>query len=192
MILNKGLLTLIFQGNKIHMKNTFYQYFGRFFLMLILALTGTQLHAKEVLVPKNLVSITDAWVRPTNPGQEVGAAYMTFLSKQDMTLVSIESSVTDSVEIHNMTMENGVMKMRMLENLALKAGEPYKLAPGGFHLMLFDLKKPLTTGEQVSFTLHFKSISLKSNSTTKTRKNTPDYKQTINVMVKAPPENATH
>ena len=192
MILNKGLLTLIFQGNKIHMKNTFYQYFGRFFLMLILALTGTQLHAKEVLVPKNLVSITDAWVRPTNPGQEVGAAYMTFLSKQDMTLVSIESSVTDSVEIHNMTMENGVMKMRMLENLALKAGEPYKLAPGSFHLMLFDLKKPLTTGEQVSFTLHFKSISLKSNSTTKTRKNTPDYKQTINVMVKAPPENATH
>ena len=174
------------------MKNTFYQYFGRFSLMLILALTGTQLHAKEVLVPKNLVSITDAWVRPTNPGQEVGAAYMTFLSKQDMTLVSIESSVTDSVEIHNMTMENGVMKMRMLENLALKAGEPYKLAPGSFHLMLFDLKKPLTTGEQVSFTLHFKSISLKSNSTTKTRKNTPDYKQTINVMVKAPPENATH
>ena len=192
MILSRSLLTLIFQGNKIHMKNTFYQYFGRFSLMLILALTGTQLHAKEVLVPKNLVSITNAWVRPTNPGQEVGAAYMTFLSKQDMTLVSIESSVTNSVEIHNMTMENGVMKMRMLENLALKAGEPYKLAPGGFHLMLFDLKKPLTTGEQVSFTLHFKSISLKSNSTTKTRKNTPDYKQTINVMVKAPPENATH
>jgi copper(I)-binding protein len=174
------------------MKNTFYKYLSCFSLSLTLALTGTQLHAKEVAAPKNLVSITNAWVRPTNPGPEVGAAYMTFLSKQDMTLVSIESSVTDSVEIHNMTMENGVMKMRMLENLALKAGEPYKLAPGGFHLMLFDLKKPLTTGEQVSFTLHFKSISLKSNSTTKTRKNTPDYKQTINVMVKAPPENATH
>ena len=174
------------------MQNTFYEHLSGFTLALILVLAGTQLHAKEVVAPKNLVSITDAWVRPTNPGQEVGAAYMTFLSKQDMTLVSIESSVTDSVEIHNMTMENGVMKMRMLENLALKAGEPYKLAPGGFHLMLFDLKKPLTAGEQVSFTLHFKSTSPKSNNTVKTHKNTPDYKQTISVIVEAPPENATH
>jgi copper(I)-binding protein len=113
---------------------------------------------------------------------------MTFLSKQDMTLVSIESSVTDSVEIHNMTMENGVMKMRMLENLALKAGEPYKLAPGGFHLMLFDLKKPMTAGEQVSFTLHFKS---NANIKNHKNKNLPDYKQTINVMVQAPPEAST-
>jgi periplasmic copper chaperone A len=104
-----------------------------------------------------------------------------------MTLASVESNVTDSVEIHNMTMENGVMKMRMLENLALKAGEPYKLAPGGFHLMLFDLKKPLTVGEQVTFTLHFKI-----NSNIKTSKKTHDYKQTISVMVKAPQENATH
>ena len=173
------------------MLNTFYQHLCRLFLALLLMLTATQLYAKEVIAPKNLVSITDAWVRPTNPGQEVGAAYMTFLSKQDMTLVSIESSVTDSIEIHNMTMENGVMKMRMLENLALKADEPYKLAPGSFHLMLFDLKKPLTAGEQVSFTLHFKPSSTKSNSAVKTRKNIPDYKQSINVMVQAPPENTT-
>ncbi len=174
------------------MQNTLYKYLSCFSLSLTLALTGTQLYAKDVVTPKNLVAISDAWVRATNPGQEVGAAYMTFLSKQDITLMSIESSVTDSVEIHNMTMENGVMKMRMLENLALKAGEPYKLAPGGFHLMLFDLKKPLTVGEQVSFTLHFKSTSSKSNSPVKTRKNNSDYKQTISVKVQAPPENATH
>lgn len=181
-----------FQGNKIHMQNTFYKYFGRFSLALMLILSGTQLYAKEAVASKNLVSITEAWVRPSNPGQEVSAAYMTFLSKQDITLVSIESSVTDSVEIHNMTMENGVMKMRMLENLALKAGEPYKLAPGGFHLMLFDLKKPLTVGEQVNFTFHFKSTSTKSSSTAKTHKNIPEYKQTISVIVQAPPENASH
>ncbi len=174
------------------MQNTFYKYFGRFSLSLMLALISIQLHAKEVVESKNIVSISDAWVRPTNPGQEVGAAYMTFLSKQDMTLVSIESSVTDSVEIHNMTMENGVMKMRMLENLALKTGAPYKLAPGSFHLMLFDLKKPLTVGKQVRFTLHFKSTA-KSNVNVKNhQKNSPDYKQTINVMVQAPPESATH
>jgi periplasmic copper chaperone A len=187
MILNRNFLTLIFQGNNIYMQNTFYKYLSCFSLLFTLVLTGTQLNAKEAVVPKNPVSISDAWVRPTNPGQEVGAAYMTFLSKQDMTLASVESNVTDSVEIHNMTMENGVMKMRMLENLALKAGEPYKLAPGGFHLMLFDLKKPLTVGEQVTFTLHFKI-----NSNIKTSKKTHDYKQTISVMVKAPQENATH
>lgn len=103
------------------------------------------------------VSIQDAWVRPTNPGQEVGAAYMTFTSKQDMSLVSVEADVTKSVEIHSMKMENGVMEMRMLDTLPLKAGVPYKLMPGGFHFMLFDLKKPLTAGELVNFTLTFKN-----------------------------------
>ncbi len=187
--MSKDLLTLTFLGNKIDMQNTFYKYIAHLSLTLLLGLTGTQLGAKEVAATKNLVSISDTWVRPTNPGQEVGAAYMTFLSQQDTTLVSIESSVTDSVEIHNMSMENGVMKMRMLEKLALKAGVPYKLAPGGFHLMLFDLKKPLIAGEQVSFTLHFKS---KANIRNHKNKNLPDYKQTIDVMVQTQPESATH
>jgi copper(I)-binding protein len=84
-----------------------------------------------------------------------------------------------------MTMENGVMKMRMLEKLPLKTGEPYKLAPGSFHLMLFDLKKPLIAGEQVSFVLHFKTNN-------KNTKKSFEYKQTIKVMVQAPPENASH
>jgi copper(I)-binding protein len=60
-------------------------------------------------------------------------------------------------------MENGVMKMRMLEQLDLKANSPNKLAPGGFHLMLFDLKSQLKAGETVSFTLHFKNKAGKEN-----------------------------
>lgn len=122
---------------------------------------------------ENLVVIKDAWVRPTNPGQEVGAAYMTFLSTQDLMLIGVESDVTKSVEIHNMSMENGVMKMRMMDTLPLVANKPYKLAPGGFHLMLFDLKKPLIVGEEVNFALNFKS------------KNKPDFQQTIKVMVQS-------
>lgn len=102
------------------------------------------------------VSITDAWVRANAPGQTVGAAYMTFKSAQDSTLVSVETAVAGSVEIHSMTMDNGVMKMRMLDELVLKAGKSERLAPGGFHLMLFDLKKPLKTGENVTFKLSFK------------------------------------
>lgn len=55
-----------------------------------------------------------------------------------------------------MTMANGVMKMRALETLPLSAGKAEKLAPGGFHLMLFDLKNPLKAGENTTFTLSFK------------------------------------
>lgn len=101
------------------------------------------------------VKIQDAWARATHPGQKVGAVYMTLTSPQDATLVKVESDVTESVEIHSMSMQNGIMKMRMLETLQLTADKPYKLAPGGYHLMLFDLKKPLLAGEQLNLTLHF-------------------------------------
>lgn len=105
------------------------------------------------------VEITNAWTRATAPGQQVGAAYMTLTSKTDMTLESVESPVAGSVEIHSMTMKDGVMRMRKLETLPLKANAPEHLAPGGFHLMLFDLKKPLKIGETVDFTLHLKDVS---------------------------------
>lgn len=112
--------------------------------------------ATEADAAKNVI-ISNAWVRATNPGQSVGAAYMTLTAKQDMTLMHIESDVTPSVEIHSMSMTSGVMKMRMLENLPLSANKPYALTPGGFHIMLFDLKKPLNAGEKVNLTLHFKN-----------------------------------
>lgn len=128
----------------------------RYSLLLLLTLSALFSCAVDEKSERS-VSIQDAWVRPTNPGQEVGAAYMTFTSKLDMSLISVEADATKSVEIHSMTMENGVMEMRMLDTLPLKAGVPYKLMPGGFHFMLFDLKKPLTTGELVNFTLTFKN-----------------------------------
>lgn len=102
------------------------------------------------------VTISDAWVRANAPGQTVGAAYMTLSSPQNSTLVSVESPVASSVEIHSMSMQNGVMKMRHLDALPIQAGKPAKLAPGGFHLMLFDLNGPLKAGDQVTFKLHFK------------------------------------
>jgi copper(I)-binding protein len=101
---------------------------------------------------------------------------MTLTSAKDITLVSIESDITRSVEIHNMSMENGVMKMRMLDTLPLAAGKPYKLTPSGFHLMLFDLKSPLIAGKQVNFLLTFK------------RKNNTLFKQNIKATIKNPPE----
>jgi periplasmic copper chaperone A len=105
------------------------------------------------------VAIMDNWVRANAPGQSVGAAYMTLLSAQDTVLVKVESDIAGSVEIHSMSMNDGVMKMRMLNELPLKAGKQEKLAPGGFHLMLFDLKKLLVVGESVNFTLSFKDAA---------------------------------
>ena len=106
---------------------------------------------------RDSIEIKNQWVRASNDGQDVGAAYMTIVSNEDTSLITIDSDVTDVIEIHSMSMENGVMKMRMLDTLDLVAGKPTELSPGGFHLMLFDLKKPLTAGNEAHFTLHFKN-----------------------------------
>ena len=105
------------------------------------------------------ISISDAWVRATAPGQQVAAAYMSLQSKQGSTLIKAESNLAGTVEIHSMTMENDVMKMRMLDELPLPAGKTVRLEPGGYHLMLFDLKQPLSAGGTGEFTLHFRDQS---------------------------------
>lgn len=105
------------------------------------------------------VKVDDAWVRATKPGQEVAAGYMTLTSREDATLFKVESDDIGKVEIHSMSMNNGVMEMRMLDEVALEKGRPYKLEPGGFHLMLFDIKKPLTAGNNVKFKLYFKEAT---------------------------------
>lgn len=160
------------------MPNFLHQHISHHLLFLMLALSPFSVSAAELVTTQDTVKLTDAWVRATNPGQAVGAAYMTLSSAQDVTLTKVESDLTNSVEIHSMSMQNGVMKMRMLDTLPLTAGKPYKLAPGGFHLMLFDLKKPLNVGEQVNFVLYFKS------------KNNAEFKQNIKVMVKSSADEA--
>ncbi len=101
------------------------------------------------------VTISDAWVRPSTPGQSVGAAYMTINSPQNSKMVYVETASANKVEIHSMSMDNGVMKMRMMEELPLEAGKSKKLAPGGFHLMMFGLKAPLEVGDNIDFKLCF-------------------------------------
>ncbi len=108
------------------------------------------------------VSISDAWVRANAPGQKIGAAYMTLKSPQDSKMVYAEATTAaESVEIHSMSMNNGVMKMRMLDELTLEANTPQKLTPGGFHLMLFGLKGPLKAGDEINLKLCFKDSNNK-------------------------------
>ncbi len=108
------------------------------------------------LVAQAEVAISEAWVRASNPGQSVGAAYVTLKSPQAVSLVYVETERAESVELHSMTMHNGVMKMRSLEEIALATNQVVKLAPGGLHLMLFGFKQPFKAGEQVKFRFCFK------------------------------------
>jgi copper(I)-binding protein len=130
----------------------------RFIRIALLLLISVVNHAAFAASPDPLVQISEAWVRETNPGQSVGAAYMTLTSPTDMQLVAIESAVSASIEMHSMVIEKGVMKMRMLEALPLLKNQAVKLAPGGLHIMLFDLKAPLTKGQTVAMTLVFQKV----------------------------------
>ena len=99
------------------------------------------------------IRVIDPWARATVPGQKVGAVYLEIVSPREARLTGVASPVAGAAEVHSMTMEGGTMKMRAVEALDLPAGRPVKLAPGGYHVMLFDLKKPLVAGAKVPLTL---------------------------------------
>ena len=99
------------------------------------------------------VEVTDAWVRATVPGQKVAAAYMGLRAAAPARLVGVETKAARSGEIHSMSHESGVMKMRRLDSLELPAGQTVSLEPGGNHIMLFDPLKPFTEGQRVPLKL---------------------------------------
>ncbi len=99
------------------------------------------------------VSVKDAWVRATVAQQKATGAFMQLQSAQDARLVGAQSPVAGVVEVHEMAMEGGVMKMRAVPKLALPAGQTIELKPGGYHVMLMDLKRQVKDGDTVSVTL---------------------------------------
>ncbi len=109
--------------------------------------------AWSALASAGEVRVDDAWARATLPGQKVAGVYMTLTSQAGGRLIGVESPSAPTAEIHEMRHQDGVMKMRRIESLALPAGQPVKLAPGGFHIMLLDIGQPLQPGQQVSLTL---------------------------------------
>ncbi|MGV8805695.1 MAG: copper chaperone PCu(A)C [Polaromonas sp.] len=102
------------------------------------------------------VDVSKAWVRPTVQGQKASGGFMTLTAKEGAQLVGVSTPVAGVAEVHEMKMEGDVMKMRALPALDLPAGKAVELKPGGYHLMLMELKQPLTKGSQVPLTLHFK------------------------------------
>ncbi|HTE16257.1 MAG TPA: copper chaperone PCu(A)C [Burkholderiales bacterium] len=107
------------------------------------------------------IEVKEAWVRGTVPAQKVSGAFMEITGKSAVRLVGAASPVAGAVEIHNMTMQNGVMKMFQVEGIDVPAGKTVKLAPGGYHLMMMGLKQQMKPGERVPLKLTFETADKK-------------------------------
>jgi copper(I)-binding protein len=102
------------------------------------------------------VDVQGSWARATVPGQKASGAFMKLTSPTDATLISVASPVAGVVQVHEMKMDGDVMKMRPLDGgLSLPAGKTVELKPGGYHIMLMDLKVPLVKDTTIPLTLVF-------------------------------------
>lgn len=102
--------------------------------------------------------IDQPWSRQTAPTQKVGGGFLTITNrgKADDRLIAATSAVAGEVQLHSMTMDGGVMRMRQLKDgIAIPAGKSVALKPGGYHLMFMQLKRPLKLGETFPVTLRF-------------------------------------
>ena len=114
-----------------------------------------QSRAASIVETNSGVRAEQPWARATAPRQTVGGAYVTLTSPVADRLMGA-SSPLGRAEVHEMTMDGGVMRMReQKDGVALPAGKPVALAPGGTHIMLMDLQKPLVAGQVTAVQLHF-------------------------------------
>jgi periplasmic copper chaperone A len=125
-------------------------------LAMVLSLAGGAAAAETYTVGS--IEIGNPWARATPKGASVGGAYMTITNKGSEAdrLIGVSSPVANQLEVHQMTMNNGVMSMRPVKGgLEIKPGQTVVFSPDSFHLMLMGLKQPLAQGERVKATLEF-------------------------------------
>lgn len=123
---------------------------------LLAGLLAAPARAQEVRVGD--LTITQAWSRATPGGAKVGGGYLTIENVGSVAdrLIGGSADIAEKVQLHEMAVNNGVMTMRPLDQgLVIEPGKTVKLAPGGYHLMLLDLKNPLKQGDKVPVTLEF-------------------------------------
>jgi periplasmic copper chaperone A len=109
--------------------------------------------ALSALATQAQTTVKEPWVRGTVPQQKATGAFMQLTSTAGGKLVSASSPSAGVVEIHEMVMEGSTMKMHAIPGLDLPAGKAVELKPGGYHVMLMDLKAPLKAGDSVPITL---------------------------------------
>lgn len=103
------------------------------------------------------VEVKDAWVRATVAQQKSTGAFMQLTAVADTRVVQVSSPIAGVVEIHEMAMDKDVMRMRAVPALPLPAGKTVELKPGGYHVMMMDLKGPVKAGDVVPVTLVLES-----------------------------------
>ena len=104
------------------------------------------------------IQIKDPWARATPKGSEVAGGYMTLTNtgSEPDRLIGGSNAVAGKFEIHEMSMDGGVMKMRMMpKGIEIKPGQTVELKPGSYHLMFIGLKQPFEQGKRVKGTLQF-------------------------------------
>jgi hypothetical protein len=119
------------------------------------AVLFTAVFAGASLAQSGDVQITGAWARATPGGAQAAAAYMTLEAPAGDRLTGISTPAAQKAEVHTMSMENGVMKMRAADGVDLPPGQKVTLKPGGYHIMLTGLAKPLVEGQSFPLTLDF-------------------------------------
>lgn len=116
-------------------------------LVIAAALLATSAQAQVV--------VKDAWVRATVPHQKATGAFMQLQSAKDSKLVSVSTPLTPIAEVHEMAMQDKVMRMREVPAVELPAGKTVELKPGGYHVMLMDLAQQVKEGDTVPLRLVF-------------------------------------
>lgn len=122
------------------------------------------------------ITVNEPWVRATVPQQKATGAFMNLTANASARLVSAKSPVANVVEIHEMTMEGSIMKMRAIPGIEIPAGQTVSLKPGSYHVMLIDLKQQIKDGDAVPITLVFEGLDKKQ--------------QTVDIKALARPLNA--
>ncbi|MGM0525010.1 MAG: copper chaperone PCu(A)C [Pseudomonadota bacterium] len=111
----------------------------------------------SVTVVAGDLQVTSSWARASIPGAANGAAYVSLINEQSAakTIVEVTSNVSKKTELHKHVHEQGMMKMVHVPELKIASGESLKMKPGGYHIMLFNLQQPLTSGDQITLTFMF-------------------------------------
>ncbi len=143
---------------------------NRLILAALIALPVASAHAQ--------VSVKDSWTRATVPQQKATGVYMVISAQQSARLVEVRSPLAKLVEIHEMKMDNNVMRMRAMPGVEIPAGKTVEFKPGGYHVMLQELRQQIKVGETVPLTLVFEDSAKK--------------RQVVELKVPVRPLNARH
>src|SRR5215469_4583469 len=130
--------------------------------MKFLAFAAGLIVAGAALAQPAQLEVSNAWARATPGNAPNGAAYVTIQSPTGDRLVSASTPVAKKAELHTMSMQGMVMKMRPLSGLDIPPGQPVTLKPGGEHIMLMGLNQPLRPGETFRLTLDFEKAGLRT------------------------------